>query len=169
VAQDLSVSNPDYELLIEIADGRARAPRPMRGRPLLEDLGAELVSFDRSTGRVDLAFVPTERPLQGHGVVAGGVVGSMLDIAMSLPVLGVLERDTPFATASFTVNLMSAVRPGRVLASGWIERRGAKAAFCAARLTSADGRPGTLATASSTVLILSGDAARAATTAGGNR
>jgi acyl-coenzyme A thioesterase PaaI-like protein len=148
------VSNPDYDLLAESAATGAEARmRPMRTRALLTDLAAELVCFDRPAGRVQLAFTPAERHLQGHGVVAGGVIGSMLDIAMSLPVSGVLESQALFATASFSVNLMAAVRPGRVLASGWIERRGAKLAFCAARLMSAEVDRRLLATSTSTVIL----------------
>jgi acyl-coenzyme A thioesterase PaaI-like protein len=148
------MSNPDYELLRELAaSGEAPAPRPLRGRALFEDLEAWLTGFDRAAGRVDMTFTATGRHLQGGGVVAGGVIGTMLDIAMALPVLGVLDPGAGFATASFTVNLMAAVKPGPVLAQGWIERRGSRVAFCAACLRSADERQGTLATAASTILI----------------
>jgi acyl-coenzyme A thioesterase PaaI-like protein len=146
------MSNPDYLLLHESTAAGAPA-RALRTRPILEDLAAELVSFDCGSGKIEMAFTPAQRHLQGHGVVAGGVVGSMLDIAMSLPVLGVLEAETLFATASFNVNLMAAVEPGRVLVSGWIERLSTKVAFCAARMTSADGKRSILATGASTIVI----------------
>lgn len=142
--------NPDYVLLQQVAgDG---APRALNTLPLFVDLGAEIVAFDSGEGALTLAFTPGERHLQGLGVVAGGVIGTMLDFALSLPLLGTLPPGTPFATASYSVNLIAALKPGRVIAEGRIDRRGARLAFTSATLKSADRL---VATATSTLAILS--------------
>lgn len=143
------MSNPDYELLQAVArDGSRRA---LTARPIFVDLGAEVVAFDADSGALTLAFVVGEQHLQGHGVVAGGVIGTMLDFAMSLPVLGTLPPMTPFATATYSVNLIAALKPGPVIAEGRIDRIGSRLAFTSATLMSGDRL---VANASSTIVIL---------------
>lgn len=147
------MTNPDYAALMRIAD-EPGTPLPLATLPLFRSLSAELRSFDRSTGRLTMGFTTTGEHVQGFGVVAGGVVGTILDFAMSLPILGTLSPGTPFATTTYAVNLIAALRPGPVVAESWIERSGTRVAFTAARIVADDTGARLIATGTSTLAIM---------------
>lgn len=147
------MSNPDYAALHQVAREPSVAVA-LDSLPLFRSLSAELRAFDAESGQLTIGFAPTEAHLQGFGAVAGGIVGTMLDFAMSLPVLGTLPPRTPFATVSYTINLIGALRPGPVLAQGRIERRGTRIAFTSARLITEDADARLVATGVSTLTIM---------------
>lgn len=146
------MNNPDYVALMDIA-GNPGTPVPLRALPLFRSLQAELRRFDLDDGHLEIAYTTTDEHVQGHGLVAGGIIGTMLDFALSLPVLGVLPNETPFGTVGYTINLLSALRPGPVLAEGWIDRRGGRFAFTSARLTHENSDKPIIATGTSILSI----------------
>ena len=81
-----------------------------------------------------LQFEPAPLFLQGASVVQGGAVSAMLDFAMAAAIMTTLDDKVHFATASFTVSFLAAVKPGRLLAEGEVDRIGRRNGFARATL-----------------------------------
>jgi acyl-coenzyme A thioesterase 13 len=89
----------------------------------------------------------TEKHLNRHNVLHGGLVSLLLDSAMGAT--GSLSVDpagkAPFLTVSFTVQFLAPASPGRVTAIGRVTGGGASLLFAEGELTDEAGQ--TLATA----------------------
>jgi acyl-coenzyme A thioesterase PaaI-like protein len=70
---------------------------------------------------------------------------------MAHAVIAVLGHDVTPMSLEIKVSFFAPVRPGRVIAEGWIERRGKKTAFVEGHLLDPDGN--VLAKGSSTVTL----------------
>lgn len=103
-------------------------------------------------GNLQLSFKVPEDCVQGNGVISGGAIASMLDIAMAMAVLSVLSAGRNCATISLSVNMMAPAAVGSLLAEGVIERLGRSVAFSRASLYDASGKR-LVATATSSLSI----------------
>jgi len=92
------------------------------------------------------------------GVAQGGFVCGWIDAAMAHASISLMPEMTPMSL-ELKVSYFAPARPGRVIAEGWIERRGRATCFAEGRLLDADGK--VLAKASSTIRLIPRDAVEA--------
>ncbi len=118
---------------------------------LYETMGLVRIVAMESDGRATLEY--EARPDQCHsgGVVQGGFVTGWIDAAMAHAAIAMNGPDVTPLTLELKVSFFAPVRPGRVLAEGWVERAGRKTCFYEGHLTDAEGR--VLAKASSTIML----------------
>lgn len=83
-------------------------------------------------GRTVLRFHPEPEWTIGSGVVQGGIVAAMLDMAMAMAARGL-------STASITVEILRPV-VGPVTATGVVDKKGRRLLFASGELHDADGR-----------------------------
>lgn len=100
------------------------------------------------------------RPDMCHsgGVAQGGFVCGWIDSAMAHASISLLPDMTPMSL-ELKVSYFAPARPGRVIAEGWIERRGRTTCFAEGRLVDPAGT--VLAKASSTIRLIPRDAVEA--------
>jgi uncharacterized protein (TIGR00369 family) len=104
--------------------------------PFIRDLGAVLVRAD--SGVAELTLELQDRHMNSWGVGHGGVVMTLLDVAMARAGRS-LERDSP---ATITVEMKTsffAPARGRLRAVGRVLHRSITMAYCEAELCSGDG------------------------------
>ncbi len=92
------------------------------------------------------------------GVAQGGFVCGWIDAAMAHASLSLAPDMTPMSL-EMKVTYFSPARPGRVIAEGWIERRGRTTCFAEGRLLNLAGD--VLAKASSTIRLIPREAVEA--------
>lgn len=90
-------------------------------------------------GRARLEYMAKPGMCHSGGVVQGGFVTGWIDAAMAHAVIAVLGDDVTPMSLEIKVSFFAPVRPGLVIAEGWIERRGRKTAFLEGRLLDGDG------------------------------
>ncbi len=110
------------------AEDLAARVRSVLEIPLHRFLDITLADPDRPVAGIVL---PAEEPaLNNAGVLHGGVLTALLDVASYLAVLPVLARGENAVTHDLTASLMSPVAPGaRVQIAGTILRRGRRVVF----------------------------------------
>jgi len=110
------------------------------GVPIGETLGFRLVEAER--GRVALLGRPDKRSYNLIGSVHGGWAASILDSALALSTLSVLEADQSFTTVDIRINYLRPItaESGEVRAEGRVLQSGRRLAYCEARLGGADGK-----------------------------
>lgn len=138
--------------MIDPSDAQAYPPNVQailkKPSPASAALGLELLEVDVEGNRVKLAFHATEALCNKWGGIQGGMVAAMLDDAMAIAVGLSLQWGQISPTLEMKTSFVSAARPGRILAEGWVVRRGKSVAFSEGELRSEDGA--LLATGSST-------------------
>jgi uncharacterized protein (TIGR00369 family) len=92
------------------------------------------------------------------GVAQGGFVCGWIDSAMAHASINLLPDMTPMSL-ELKVSYFAPARPGRVIAEGWIERRGRATCFAEGRLLDSAGN--VLAKASSTIRLIPREAVEA--------
>lgn len=100
--------------------------------PALASLSALLVESEG--GELVIRFTAPQIATQGNGVVGGGTLANMLDLAMAMAVLSQLKPGHTCATISLTVNMQSAGQQGHFIAVARVDRIGRQIAFADARL-----------------------------------
>jgi uncharacterized protein (TIGR00369 family) len=85
------------------------------------------------------------------GVVQGGFVTGWIDAAMAHAAIAALGREVTPMSLEIKVSFFAPVRPGLVVAEGWIERHGRKTCFVEGRLLNGQGK--VLAKGSSVVML----------------
>jgi uncharacterized protein (TIGR00369 family) len=93
-------------------------------------LGVRLARADAKGAELELPF--SEGLLQGAGMVAGGVLGLLLDEAMAHAVIARLGdmREARTVTLDLNVRYLAAARPGKdLVATARVEREGASVFF----------------------------------------
>jgi len=110
------------------------------GVPIGETLGFRLVEAER--GRVALLGRPDKRSYNLIGSVHGGWAASILDSALALSTLSVLEADQSFTTVDIRINYLRPItaESGEVRAEGRVLQSGRRLAYSEARLVGADGK-----------------------------
>ncbi|MEJ8814689.1 PaaI family thioesterase [Variovorax ureilyticus] len=106
--------------------------------PALASLSATLVE-SRANDEIVMRFTAPQSATQGNGVVGGGTLASMLDLAMAMSVLSRLKPGLTCATISLTVNMQAAGTQGDFVAVAGVDKVGRQVAFAHARLYDAEG------------------------------
>ena len=104
--------------------------------PFVELLGFELVAFD--DGHSELAYAARPDHLNSFSVVHGGVVMTLLDVAMATAARSV-DKDMGVVTIEMKTTFMQPAR-GRLAAKGRLMHRTATMGFTEASIFDADGR-----------------------------
>jgi uncharacterized protein (TIGR00369 family) len=123
--------NPDQILLRRFLV-HPHTPLAIDSNPMAVALRAKLLG--RENGTIRIAFEPGREFLQGNGVVQGGIVATMLDVAAAFAVLATLPEGQTAATASLAISFQAAVRAAPLIAAGTVERSGRRLIFARARL-----------------------------------
>lgn len=79
--------------------------------PLAALLGREVVSSDAG-GQVRVQFRPSSELTNRYGTIQGGILGAMLDSALSLAVVATLPEGSSPVTVSLTTQYFKAAKPG---------------------------------------------------------
>ncbi len=116
-----------------------------------------VVSVD--AGRAVIEYEVGPQMCHSGGVAQGGFVCGWIDAAMAHASLNLAPEMTPMSL-ELKVSYFAPARPGRVIAEGWIERRGRATCFAEGRLLDLAGN--VLAKASSTIRLIPRDAVEAA-------
>jgi uncharacterized protein (TIGR00369 family) len=107
-------------------------------------------------GRATIEFEVLEAMCHSGGVAQGGFVAGWIDAAMAHAVMAKFGQERVPISLELKISYFAAANPGRVLASGWIEKAGGRTIFAEGQLTAPDGR--VLAKGSSTISLI--DAAK---------
>jgi uncharacterized protein (TIGR00369 family) len=129
-----------------------RFPKP----PCAETLGWELLSADRATGAVRIAFEAKAAFCNPGGNVQGGFVAAMLDDTLGPTVLVKTDGAAYCATIDLSVRFLAPARPGRLIGDGRIVQLGKTIAFLEGELRDESGRIVATATASARVVPTTG-------------
>ncbi|RQR51545.1 PaaI family thioesterase [Burkholderia sp. Bp9140] len=105
---------------------------PLSMNPALRWLGATLLGGSR--GALSIGFTAPADAVQGNGVVSGGALASMLDLAMALALLSQLPYGRTCATVSLTVNMLEPGHVGKFAVEARVKRLGNRIAFLEADL-----------------------------------
>lgn len=108
--------------------------------PFMRLLGAELVRA--VDGESEIALALADEHMNSWGVGHGGVVMSLLDVAMARAGKSKIEAESGASVGSVTVEMKTSFfRParGRVVARGRVLHRSTTMAYCEAELLDADG------------------------------
>ena len=101
---------------------------------LYETMGlVQIVTMDPA-GRAVLEYEARPGMCHSGGVVQGGFVSGWIDAAMAHAAIALNGTNVTPMTLEIKVSFFAPVRPGLVVAEGWIERRGRKTAFLEGRL-----------------------------------
>ncbi|MEP2828474.1 PaaI family thioesterase [Parvibaculum sp.] len=123
-----------------------------RMAPASRYLGLEILEADREKRTVKVAFNAGPELCNMWGGIQGGMVAAMLDDVMSLAVGLDLEWGQISPTLELKVSMLNAARPGRIIGTGRVIKRGKAVGFIEGELTSEDGK--LLATGSSTATFV---------------
>lgn len=129
--------NPDRAFLHELLSAQGRDVA-LDMNPALASLRATLLAG--STEALSIRFTAPDYSVQGNGVVSGGTLASMLDLAMALALLAKLPYGRTCATISLTVDLIEPGYVGDFVADARVRRVGGRISFVEADLYDAVGR-----------------------------
>ena len=127
---------------------RGVAPLP----PCSELLGMSVIEIAPQGGRMKFQYQPTAAMCNPLGFVQGGFVTAMLDDVMAPALISTCAPDTSIPTLEIKTSFIKGVKPGPVIAEGWIVKKTRSVAFMAAEIHSTDGE--LLAMASATFRII---------------
>lgn len=139
--------NPDRAALAAFMAGGEQAA--MDSSPLLAALACQIAHAE--AGRVRLRFTPTDLFVQGNGVVAGGIVATMLDFALAFAGLSTCGPGENAVSIGLNVCFLGPVRAGLVTVEASLLSAGFRIAQAEARLVGEDGV--VLATATSALAM----------------
>lgn len=119
------------------------APRMTPSRPpgsgaFAATLDARLVG-EPTPERAVVEMHVTEAHLNANGIVHGGVMMTLLDMAMATSVTRSLAPEERTASINIQTNFLKAASPGRLVATGRLLRRGRTVAFPEGELTDGEG------------------------------
>ena len=103
-------------------------------------------------GRAVIEYLCGPHMCHSGGVAQGGFVAGWIDAAMAHAAMAEDGEPTTPMSLEIKVTYFAPVRPGLVVAEGWVERRGRSTAFLEGQLTNAAGE--VLAKASSTARLI---------------
>lgn len=95
------------------------------------------VLAEHADGAVEVALDADEALEREGGIVHGGVLMTLLDSAMSAAVGRTLTGGEHIVSVSITTDFLKPATRGRLVARGWVERRGRTTAFPRAELRDA--------------------------------
>ena len=100
----------------------------------------ELLGIDideRGDGRAKLLFRANEEHLNDGGIVHGGAIATLADCAMGSAVCSTLDDEAPL-TVEMKVNYLEPAKPGVLVASAEVRRRGKRFIVVEAEVTQKD-------------------------------
>jgi acyl-CoA thioesterase len=118
---------------------------------LYETMGLIRIVEMSAEGPARLEYMAGAHMCHSGGVVQGGFVAGWIDAAMAHAVIAAIGEGVTPMSLEIKVSFYAPVRPGLVVAEGWIERRGRKTCFLEGRLL--DGEGNVLAKGSSTAML----------------
>lgn len=117
------MSDPQKELYLQVPlirrNKQARIPPPVA-----ETMGFVLTALDK--GRAVLEMDVDERHHNPMGTVHGGIVADLVDAAMGMAHLSVLQPGMTHTTVEFKINFMRALYRDRIRAIATVKRTGRK-------------------------------------------
>jgi uncharacterized protein (TIGR00369 family) len=126
--------------------------------PTLQKTLGQVRVVTEEPGRSAIEYEVRPDMCHSGGVAQGGFVCGWIDSAMAHASISLLPDMTPMSL-ELKVSYFAPARPGRVIAEGWIERRGRTTCFAEGRLLDPAGT--VLAKASSTIRLIPRDAVEA--------
>ena len=126
--------------------------------PSLQTTLGEVRVVSCQDGRAVIEYEVGPQMCHSGGVAQGGFICGWIDSAMAHASLTIAPEMTPMSL-ELKVSYFAPARPGRVIAEGWIERRGRATCFAEGRLVDTAGK--VLAKASSTIRLIPRDAVEA--------
>jgi acyl-CoA thioesterase len=126
--------------------------------PTLQATLGQIRVVSSDAGRSVIEYECGPQMCHSGGVAQGGFVCAWIDSAMAHASISAAPEITPMSL-ELKVSYFAPVRPGRVIAEGWIERRGRTTCFAEGRLLDLDGL--VLAKASSTIRLIPREAVEA--------
>jgi uncharacterized protein (TIGR00369 family) len=100
-------------------------------RGFLSLIGAD--SPDASEGRATLAMEVDDRHLNPAGTVHGGLLATLVDTTMGSAVRSAVGDETP-ATSQLSITYLRPGRPGRLLVTATVRKRGENLTVCEAEV-----------------------------------
>jgi uncharacterized protein (TIGR00369 family) len=95
---------------------------------LMRTLGATLESVE--SGTVTVACVFDERLTQQHGLLHGGVLASLVDVACGYAALTVMPENREVLTVEFKINFVKPAKTDRLIAVGQVVHAGRTLTVC---------------------------------------
>ena len=126
--------------------------------PTLQATLGQVRIIESEGGRSVIEYEVGPQMCHSGGVAQGGFVCAWIDSAMAHASISAAPEITPMSL-ELKVSYFAPVRPGRVIAEGWIERRGRATCFAEGRLLDTAGT--VLAKASSTIRLIPREAVEA--------
>ena len=126
--------------------------------PTLQTSLGQVRVVSNDEGRAVIEYEVGAHMCHSGGVAQGGFVCGWIDAAMAHASLSIAPEMTPMSL-ELKVSYFAPARPGRVIAEGWIERRGGATCFAEGRLLDPAGK--VLAKASSTIRLIPREAVEA--------
>lgn len=126
--------------------------------PTLQTTLGQVRVVNSEAGRSAIEYEVMPQMCHSGGVAQGGFVCAWIDAAMAHASISLLPDVTPMSL-ELKVSYFAPVRPGRVIAEGWIERKGRTTCFAEGRLL--DGAGNVLAKGSSTIRLIPREAVEA--------
>ncbi|HVN01256.1 MAG TPA: PaaI family thioesterase [Caulobacteraceae bacterium] len=126
--------------------------------PSLQSTLGQVRIVSSEPGRTAIEYDVRAEMCHSGGVAQGGFVCGWIDSAMAHASISLLPEMTPMSL-EIKVSYFAPARPGRVIAEGWIERRGRATCFAEGRLLDSEGK--VLAKGSSTIRLIPRDAVEA--------
>lgn len=134
------------------AQDRKRHPlldTPQSEIPCNRDLGLELIEAEDGVAR--LAWTPSERSVNGFGVVQGGYVTAAVDAAMAYALASATTQGEMFTTVTLTMTFHRPLAPEATELRAEVVRAGRRTAYVEATATAGERL---IASGVSTLLIL---------------
>lgn len=122
-----------------------------RVAPSLQTSLGQIGVISMADGRASIEYEVAPAMCHSGGVAQGGFVCGWIDAAMAHASISLLPDMSPMSL-DIHVSYFAPARPGRVVAEGWIERRGRTTCFAEGRLLDPAGQ--VLAKASSTIRLI---------------
>ena len=126
-------------------------PRLLEDTPVAGLLGARAIACDAASGVFSIGFSGKEEFCNMLGVLQGGIVTTMLDMAMSFAAIARMGPEFRVPTLEMKTTFLAPARPGRLIGEGWPVRAGRTICFMEGRLMDREGA--VLATASATARV----------------
>lgn len=126
-------------------------PRLLDDTPAASLLGAHPISFDPENGAFRIGFEGRDAFCNMLGVLQGGIVTAMLDMAMSFAAIASIGPEFRVPTLEIKTAFLAPALPGRLIGEGRPVRTGKTICFTEGRLLDPGGS--LLATASATARV----------------
>jgi uncharacterized protein (TIGR00369 family) len=105
-----------------------RIRRSFERQGFMQTLGATLESVEPGTVTITCGF--EERLTQQHGLLHGGLLATLADVACGYAALSVMPADREVLTVEFTIHFLKPAKTERVIAVGQVVQAGRTLTVC---------------------------------------